>query len=349
MVNCPQSEKVFSLYQVIPDTLQKPVWPLAFQQMSPSLKSALRARAWDTETSMSSLKGGSIHPLTMTGRSAMHYHHNDTLTDLSSHPDPQTLTQPVAHPTEDTHSSDTLLHIKANPRPGPVCLPLLKSLCPSITALCPHSSPVMTQLFQQRWSSVTAHTALVPPAWPIHSLATTFLFQCTLQFTTRVISVGFHYNSLIKALGLAARRYTVQQREVSFRPFFLVSLRESSFYATSNTQSSRSKKEPWQRGACKTTVHLFAILASIWAVVFSVSLGGIQTKHANGNQNTITANLWNLSYYKQCTFPINLIKKIWFVLGKLSNSVSGAASLQNWNIIWIPVVFIRYNFHKLFS
>lgn len=279
----------------------------------------------------------------------MHYHHNDTLTDLSSHPDPQSLTQPVAHPAEDTHSSDTLLHIKANPWPGPVCLPVLKSLCPSVTALCPHSSPAPLS-YSNNADVLWLHTQLwflqldQYTLWPLH-----FYFNAPFSLPLVWFSVGFQYNSLIKALGLAARRYTVQQREVSFRLFFLVCLRESSFYATSNTQSSRSKKEPWQGGACKTTAHLFAILASIWAVVFSVSLGGIQTKHANGNQNTITANLWNLSYYKQCTFPINLIKKIWFVLGKLSNSVSGAASLQNWNIIWIPVGFIRYNFHKLFS
>lgn len=81
--------------------------------------------------------------------------------------------------------------------PGLICLPLLKSLCQSITALHPLNVPIVPQLLHQRWSSVTAHAALVPPVWTIRSPAARFLLQSTLQLTTH--DTGFHYNSLIKA------------------------------------------------------------------------------------------------------------------------------------------------------
>lgn len=126
-----------------------------------------------------------------------------SLTSLLDY-DPQTLTQLVASHTEDIHSSDTLLHIKANPWPGLLHVLLLKSLCPSTTALQPHNSPIMPELLLQRWSSMTAYTALFPPAWPINFLATTFLLQSILQYT----SVIFYRVSLqlIKALGFVARQ-----------------------------------------------------------------------------------------------------------------------------------------------
>lgn len=130
-------------------------------------------------------KGGSIHPF--TGWSAMHYHHN-TLTDLSSHPDPQTLTQAIAPPIEDINSSEILLHIKANPCPNAklLCLALLKNLCPS-SKHSMHATPTSCLSYSKNvGSSVAAHTDLVPKELELqqYTLRPPDFYFKALQFTT---------------------------------------------------------------------------------------------------------------------------------------------------------------------
>lgn len=223
-----------------------------------------------------------LQTFTTPGWPAMHYHH-DTITDLPSHPDPPTLTQRVLPIPQ--RISTHLTHCSSSRQPLACCSSWTVCMHPSHRSTCTTSPSCRS--YASNSEVLWLHTRLWFLQFDQYTLGTNFLLKSSLQFTTHDFSIGFRYNSPIKALGFVAGQCS------RGRYHWDCSSQCLSRKATSKVQSSHSKKEPWQGGDFKVTVHLFAILASIWAVVFSVSLGGIKKLSMQ-----METRIWSLLIYE---------------------------------------------------